>query len=353
MVPRRRPTALKRMAAALACSAFVGACATARKTPTPAPTPPAALCADASLEVDDFCMPAEWLDDLLRAEQFEVVAVEVAPSGFSRPKKLHLRIPGDRGGESVVIAIKWKPAPRGGEGFNNHPRKELAAYEFQQLFLDPDEYVIPPTTVFCIPVTRHRAEISDEPPTFPGTRCVLGLAAYWLQNVTSEGARDLERFERDPAFRASLAKLNLLTHLIDQRDSRTANFLRSTDPDRPRLFSIDNGLAFGGFKNPFTLMGFIADWAEIHVPALPRRSVERLRALTRSDLDRLAVVAQFERRDGMLVRVAAGAPRFRDRGVRVEGSTIQLGLTRREIDRIHERLRLLLERVDRGGIELF
>jgi hypothetical protein len=229
----------------------------------------------------------------------------------------------------------------------------MAAYEFQKLFLEPHEYVVPPTVLACVPVAQHIAEISDAPPTFPGTHCVFGVMAYWLENVTAEQARDLDRFERDAAYRASLADLNLVTHLIDQRDSREANFLRSTDPDRPRVFSVDNGLAFGGFKNPFAVMGFIPDWAQIQVSALPRGHVDRLRRITRADLDRLAVVAQFEIRDGLLVHVPAGEPGPPDEGVRVDGNTVQLGLTREEIDGVEERLRHLLERVDRGEIELF
>jgi len=341
-----------RIAAMLASLAVAAGCATMGRPP-PEVTPPAVLCLDPSLADGDFCMPSERVEAMLQTGHFDILSVETAPSGFSRPKKLTLRFPGDRQREPIVLAAKWKPAPRGGEGFNNVPRKELAAYEFQKLFLDPDEYVVPPTVLLCIPLTRHGAEIADEPPSFPGTDCVFGLAAYWLENVTSDEARDLDRSRRDEAYRASLAKLNLVTYLIDQRDSREANFLRSTDPQRPRVFSVDNGLAFGGFKNPFAVMGFIPDWAQIHVSALPRRQVERLRQITRPDLDRLAVVAQFENREGLLIRVPAGEPLDRDEGVRVVGTTVQLGLTRREIDGVEERLRALLGRVDRGEIELF
>jgi len=340
-------------AAALASAALAAGCATTAPPPRPALTPPAELCGDVSLAPDDFCLPSAWLATLLEPDRFEIVVVEVAPSGFSRPRKLLLRVTETGRDEAVVIAIKWKPAPRGGGGFNNHPRKELAAYEFQKLFLEPDEYVIPPTAALCIPVERHRAEIGAAAPTFPGSDCVLGLAAYWLENVRSSGARDLARFERDPAYRDNLATLNLVTYLIDQRDSREANFLCSTDPERPRVFSVDNGLAFGGFKNPFTVLGFIDDWAELQVSALPRRLIERLRRLDRADLEPLRVVAQLERRGGTLVPVSPGPPTGGDGGVRVGDAAVQLGLTPHEIDGIAERLRALLARVDRGEIELF
>jgi len=86
---------------------------------------------------------------------------------------------------------------------------------------------------------------------------------------------------------------------------------------------------------------------------LPKGQVDRLRRITRADLDRLAVVAQFENREGLLVRVPAGEPAALDEGVRAVGTTLQLGLTQQEIDGVEERLRHLLERVEGDEIELF
>lgn len=327
------------------------ACASVPKAPPPPVTAPDRLCDDSSLRADDFCLPVRKIEAMMRGAAPEILNVEVSKSGFSRPNVVHLGFAGDRPGEQIVIRAKWKAAPRGGKGFNNLPHKELAAYRLQQLFLEPSEYVVPPTVGDCIPVEEHRRKIRDVAPTFPDTRCVFGVMAYWLQNVTDDRARDLDRFHGDSAYRASLARLNLLTYLIDHRDSRDANFLRSTDPDRPRVFAVDNGLAFGGFKNPFTI--FIGDWSEIRVPALPRAQIERLRAVTRGDLDRLAVVEQYQNREGMLVAVPPTGPLAENEAVRASESVVQFGLTRKEIDGVEARLRELLERVDAGEIELF
>jgi len=327
------------------------ACASTSKIPPPQVTAPARLCGDPSLRVDDFCLPVRKIEAMLRGGAMEILHVRVAKSGFSRPKVVHLGFAGEGPDQQIVIRAKWKAAPRGGEGFNNRPHKELAAYQVQELFLEPSEYVVPPTIAGCIPLEEHRRMIGDAAPTFADTRCVFGVTAYWLQNATDDSARDLDRFRRDEAYRASLAKLNLLTYLIDHRDSRDANFLRSTDPDRPRVFTVDNGLAFGGLKNPLTI--FMEDWAEIRVPALPGAQIEKLRAVTRADLGRLGVVAQYENREGVLVAVPPTGPLDEDEAVRISGSIVQLGLTREEIDGIAARLRRLLERVDAGEIGLF
>jgi hypothetical protein len=342
----------------LLLAALTVGCRTPPEAPPPSgPVPPVSspshLCRDPDLEDDDFCLPVGRVEALMRSGRDRVVAVRVAESGFSRPRRLRVSIAGEDDGDPLVFRLKWKPAPSGGAGFNNVPSREIAAYAAQRLFLDPDEYVVPPTIARCIDVEVHAQVVGREEATLEGTRCVFGLLAYWLENVTPEDARDFERFETGPAYRRSLAHLNMLTYLIDQRDSRAANFLVSTDPDRPRVFAIDNGLAFGGFKNPFTYSPFMKDWGKLQVSRLPNASVDRLRAVTRADLDGLLVVAQFENRDGLLVEVPPGEPLDEEKEFRVQGETVQLGLNRKQIDAIEKRIRKLLERVDAGEIKVF
>jgi hypothetical protein len=290
------------------------------------PTPPSRLCRDARLGPKDFCLDAARVEKLLRSD-FEVAA-ESATSGLSRPTVLTLWYRKER----VVIRAKWKPSKANGESFNNSPRRELAAYAVQKLFLDPDEYVVPPTVGRCL----------DEggSPTFADTSCVFGVLSYWVENVSQKGVFDQARLERDAAYRETLANMNVLAYLIDHRDTRPANFLISTDPRRPRVFSIDNGLAFSGFRNPRAW--FVHGWNEILV-ALPRRLTDRLARITRADLDRLAVVAQYRVKDRMLVQTAPQAPFSPQSGVRRSGAMIQLGLTTEEIDQLEQRLNRLRE----------
>ncbi len=325
--------------------------------PPPGPVSPVSspshLCQDPDLEDDDFCLPVGRVEALMRSGRDRIIEVRVTQSGFSRPRRLRVSFAGEDDGDPLVFKVKWKPAPSGGAGFNNVPSREIAAYAAQRLYLDPDEYVVPPTIARCVDVDVHAQTVGREDATFEGTRCVFGLVAYWLENVTPEGARDFERFETDPAYRRNLAHLNMLTYLIDHRDSRAANFLVSTDLDRPRVFAIDNGLAFGGFKNPFTYSPFMKDWGKLQVSRLPGASVDRLREVTRADLDGLLVVVQLEDRDGLLVEVPPGEPLDEEKELRVRGGIVQLGLNRKQIDAMEQRIRKLLERVDAGEIEVF
>lgn len=344
-------TTLGSTALALACAGVQVPIPAPEPTgPKPAVTSPAALCEDPTLAADDFCLPAGRVEPLLRSDAGEILYHKITESGVSRPSVLYLSY-AEEGGEPIVIKAKWKIAPPGGHGFNNEPHKEMAAYEAQKLFLDASEYVVPPTVGVCMPLEKHARSLGEAAPTFEGTRCVFGVLAYWLESVTPEHARDMQRFDADADYRDALARLNLLTYLIGHRDPRDANFLISTDPDRPRVFAIDNGLAFSGFSNPFTF--YYGDWGKIRVPALRRDDVERLRGVTREHLDALAVVAQFENVDGMLVPAEAGVPLDPDEPVRVTSEQVQFGLTRSEIDSIEMRVRKLLEQVDAGEIEVY
>src|SRR4029077_13655904 len=95
------------------------------------------------------------------------------------------------------------------------------------------------------------------------------------------------------------------------------------------------------------------NWARIIVPELPRKQLERLRKLTRHDLDTLLTVAQYSVTARGLVEVPPTSVLSGSSGVRREGDVIQLGLTRREVDGVAARLKTLLEKVDRGKIKVF
>ena len=94
--------------------------------------------------------------------------------------------------------------------------------------------------------------------------------------------------------------MNLLTYLIDHRDGRDGNFLESTDPSDPRIFAVDNGIAFEGFPWNF----FVHNWNRIRVPWLRADPIARLRALPPDEPDRLGTLFDMDADAQGVLRVA-------------------------------------------------
>jgi hypothetical protein len=292
-------------------------------------------------------LPPDRLGRLLARAPFEIESAKRAEAGVMGVAHARIRLPEQR----LEMDVKWKTAPAGtADGWDNSPRKELAAYDVQQWFLAPDDWIVPPTAVRCVPLAAYQ-RLQDAAPTIEGTQCVLGLMAAWLTNVSPpEALYDPQRFETDRSYAAHFADLNLLTYLIQHRDGRLSNFLVSNDPADGRVWAIDNGIAFGNLVWNY----FVTNWDVIRVPALRRQSVDRLRRVTPRQLRSLLVAAELRAdADGVLQPVAPSSPRDVDRGTRVTPGRVQLGLTRDEVDAVATRRAELLARVDRGEIPLF
>jgi hypothetical protein len=249
------------------------------------------------------------------------------------------------------IEAKWKVASSGVDGWNNSARREIGAYEVQKLFLAPDDHVVPPVAARCIPLDVYRSVEENGEPNVEGARCVLGTLSAWLDNVkVPDKAFDAERFSRDARYARGFANANLLAYLIAHRDARLGNFLISTDPGNPQMFAVDNGIAFGGVLYNF----FVWHFDEIRTRGLPKESIERLRRVTRRDLDRLGVLGQLEAdASGVLRNVEPGANLAPAEGARAAPGRIQFGLTTSEIDAVDQRLRDLLARIDAGKLAVF
>jgi hypothetical protein len=204
---------------------------------------------------------------------------------------------------------------------------------------------------------------------------MLWEAAIWMENVTvPDELYEEERFLNDVAYAYHLANFNIFAYLINLRDNRKGNVLTSKDESNRRVFAIDNGVAFETiWYNWFYPPHY--EWRQIRVPALPRKSVDRLRKLQRADLDFLMVVSQLEvDSEGILRNVDPGPPTRQSRrvlrkrwplagyrrvsidsysGANYDGNTVQFGLTSNEIDAIWSRIEALIEKVDAGEIALF
>jgi hypothetical protein len=287
---------------------------------------------------------------LIQHAEYEILSLEPAGSGTTRPEKGELLFPdtGDR------FSVKGKLSPSDLDGINNSPRKEIAAWKLQALFLDPVDFTVPSTAMRCVPVKKWDERHDGDRPTVAGTKCMLWEAAIWLENVTvPDELYEEERFLNDVAYAYHLANFNILAYLINLRDNRKGNVLVSKDDSNRRVFAIDNGVAFGTiWYNWFYPPTY--SWRQIRVPALPQKSVDRLRKLQRSDLDFLMVVSQLEvDSEGVLQSVDPGPPTDPNDGATFDGKAVQFGLTRYEVDAIWKRIEALIEKVDAGEIALF
>jgi hypothetical protein len=95
-------------------------------------------------------------------------------------------------------------------------------------------------------------------------------------------------------------------------------------------------------------------WRELRVDRLPADTVARLRTITEDELHRrLGVLVQWKLHDGRWIAETPGPNLGAGRGVRTADGTVQLGLTRPEIDQIWRQLKRLVERVDRGKVRTF
>jgi hypothetical protein len=302
------------------------------------------LAAAAVAQDSNILFPIDSIEHRLVREHFEIEARQDARFQGDRTQRTVLTFP-----DQTTYMVKWARAPVGGQQFNNEPRYELAAYQIQKLFLDGPEYVVPPTIARAFPLAWYREFDSAAQPTFDGARSILVVLQYWLSNVSQRDVFDAERLRTDDAYARHFANLNILTFLIRHSDSNAGNVLISQDSLRPRLFSVDNGVAFASQESDRGTA-----WRRLRVGRLPRETVERLRQIQREDLHQaLGVVSQFEIRDGELVPVPPTANLSAGRGIRRRGDVVQLGLTSREINQVHDRLRQLLRQVDSGRLTTF
>ena len=291
----------------------------------------------------NFLKPIPVIEQYLHAPDIRILNWRGSRMPEDRTQHVVLAFP-----DSVLINVKWATAARGGGKFNNEPRYELAAYELQKLFLDTDEYVVPPTALRSFPLEFVKTEMPDVDQTFREASSVIVLLQYWLNQVTNEGFWDPERARTDTTYARHIGNFNTLTYLIRHSDSNKGNYLISSAL-QPRVFAVDNGVAFRSLESD---RGF--EWREMKVEAVSLRTVERLRALTLEQLyAALGVLAEFEVRDDQLVAVERGVNLGENAGIRREDGRIQFGLTAREIRDLNRRREELIRMVDRGRIKTF
>ena len=291
--------------------------------------------------------PADEIERELVTAPFVITAAEI-----SRPKAkgdITLKAEVSFAG-APSYRVKLRRAEPGAEDFNNRPRYDLAAYELQKLFLDPAEYVVPPTALRMMPLAELRPHSPEAKPTFKGSEDVLVVLQYWLNEVkVIADVYDPERFATDPQYARHIGQLNVLTFLIEHGDSNVGNFLISRAATGPRVFSIDNGVAFEFNESDRGQL-----WMKMRVDRLPADLVERLRKITSEELHRrLGVLAQWQLQDGRWIAMTPGENLAPARGVRKEDGIVQLGLRKADIDQVGRQLGRLLKQVDDGQVATF
>lgn len=289
-------------------------------------------------------LPVAKIESLLQEQPFEILNWRGSRREDDRTQRVTIAFE-----DSSVLLVKWANAPPNGAGrFNNEPRYEVAAYRLQKLFLDEPDYVVPTTVLRAFPIAFVRAHMPEAKPTFktvPGS--VLVALQYWLSAVTPDDFWDQKRARQDTAYARHVGDFNILTYVIRHSDANAGNYLISTEASNPRVFSVDNGVAFASEESDRG-----APWRELLVERLPRRTVERLKAITRPQLEQaLGVLAEYEIRDSTLVAVAPGENLDVHDSVRREGSRIQLGLTEYEIRAVEERIKRMIG--EANGRKLF
>ena len=305
-----------------------------------------ALAAAAVAQDANIKQPIEDLERLLAAEPLVITHAET-----SRPNaKGDITLKADVSfGGAEPLRVKLRKAEPGANTFNNVPRYDLAAYELQKLFLDPAEYLVPPTNLRMVGLAEFAKYQADVRRTFPDADQVLAVVQYWLSDIKSiPDVYDAKRFDSDPVYARHIGQLNVLTYIIRHRDSNQGNFLIGKAEQGARVFSIDHGVAFDSDDSDRGEL-----WKDMRVTRLPADTVERLRKVTLEDLtSRLSVLAQWRLEDGKYVPVAKGPNMSEYRGVRRSGNDLQMGLNKSEIRAVYRLLVDLLKRVDAGKITL-
>jgi hypothetical protein len=292
----------------------------------------------------NFVRPIPEIEQRLREQHFQIVDNRGSRAPGDRTNRVVLTFE-----DSVMLLAKWANAAPGASAFNNEPRYDLAAYEIQKLFLDPDDYVVPPTVLRSFPLPYVEIQTPGVQRTFSDAASVLVVLQYWLTGVSPDNYWDQRRAQADTLYARHIGNFNVLTYLIRHQDSNTGNYLISQFQENPRVFAVDNGLAFASEASNRGM-----EWRNMRVRRLPQNTVARLRSITREDLDRaLAVLAEFEISNGHLVAVPAGENIGAARGVRRSGNRVQIGLNSAEIGAVESRLRNLVSQVDRGRIAEF
>jgi hypothetical protein len=264
-------------------------------------------------ETRDNCLTPAQIESLLVSKAARIVAAERTASGGSSAWVLTLSAPFEGG--SIQFRAKWRPdSSRDGA---NSPRQELVAYALQRLYLDPLDYIHPPTRSRCFDLAHYRSVVDSEAqPSFPEqSSCVFGTIAHWVEGASTlthtwfyrEPVLDEERWKHDATLRRTLADANLLTYLTLNGDTHNGNWLRVDTARGQRVYMVDSSLSFTRHRN--AALTLHDDFSVIVVP-LRKQSVDRVMQIDEATLETLSAIERVFPEDGGLTSewVEPGGP---------------------------------------------
>lgn len=323
---------------------------------------PTALCTE---PVSAACRPIPAAQSLLESPDLRILDSTATPGGQQGASVLTLRSSG-----GTVLRAKWRDSAAGGlMNILSDSRREVIAYVLQSLYLRPDEFVVPPTVPHCFPLDDYKNFFPEAEQTWPEVDCVFGYLSYWLSDVETVKASKVvagevvsrsqfpggtlfiaERYARDPIYARKLARLNMLTFTVAHGDAHAEQFV--VNQRGPfQVWSVDHSIALTSLKNPKAL--FEEDWSNLQVPHVPASLLQRMLAVTRNDVDRLALLMTFRIDEDRLIRVpnARGEQTLaEDFDLRVKGGVVQVGTTLRERDVIWSKFEELRQKVEAGEL---
>lgn len=251
--------------------------------------------------------------------------------------------------DPAAFRIKVRRAGAGASSFNNEPRYELAAYEISRLLFPADEQVVPAIALRSAPLAQFRLIDPAAVEAWRGTAATFYMVQCWLDGAKPHPLKiDAARFAADSAYARTISRLNVVTYLIEHKDSNRGNVMLTGEGAAVRAWAIDNGVAFDSEESDVGIF-----WKDLHVDAVDRALADRLRTLTLDELRaRLAVIVQYELVGDTWEPRPPGVNIDPHRGVRRRGRQLQLGLTGMEIGAVERRRVKLVRRIEQGALRL-
>ena len=149
----------------------------------------------------NFALPISDIENILSVGDFQVIS---AVTSRGLPSERTYQVTASAG--NAMLQMKYAPAGKGADEFNNRPRYELAAYALQKLFLDEAYYAVPPTVARAFPTSQVQDVLNLVPvdykpeaeQTFNEWAMTVVLLQYWMWNVeVPDKLDDKDRVDED------------------------------------------------------------------------------------------------------------------------------------------------------------